>query len=131
MMTEKESSDLIDEYAKWIKDNTILRTAGSGWMEMNTPFPDRHNDGIQIYVKKVGDRPEITDDGFTLSDLESSGCPLKTDKQLSFLNKIVNSNGIKLYDGALSISVFPDEFPARKIEFINAIQQIGDLHRLR
>jgi len=128
MVTEKEASDLIDEYTKWIRDNTILRTVSSGWTEINTPFLDRHNDGIQIYVRKIGDKLELTDDGYTLSDLEISGCELRTDRQRSFLNKILNSNDITNREGKLSMTFGSREFPARKLEFITALQQIGDLY---
>ncbi|MCL2142755.1 MAG: DUF1828 domain-containing protein [Methanomassiliicoccaceae archaeon] len=128
MMTTNESSDLIDEYVKWIKDNTVLKTVSSGWTEINTPFLDRHNDGIQIYVRKVGDKLELTDDGYTLSDLEMSGCELKSEKQKSFLESIINSNSIRNNGGTLSISVLPEDFPARKTEFITALQKIGGLY---
>ena len=128
MMTAGESSDLIDEYVKWIKDNTVLKSIGSGWTEINTPFLDRHNDGIQIYVRKVDGKIEITDDGYTLSDLEICGCELRTERQRSFFDRIINSNCIKNNGGILSVSVIPEDFPARKMEFITALQQIGDLY---
>lgn len=128
METEKEASDLLNEYIEWMKDNTVLRTISSGWTEINTPFMDRHNDGIQIYIRKVGDDIELTDDGYTFSDLKMSGCDLKTDRQISLLNKILNSGGIRMNEDVLSLTVHPKEFPARKLEFITAIQQIGDLY---
>jgi len=127
-MSEHEIDALVNSYWKWMKDRTILKTVKDGWVEVNTPFMDRHNDGLQIYVRKVGDYVEITDDGYAISDLESSGCSLKTDKQVSFLNKILNTNGVKLDDGSLYMKVPMSEFPSRKNDFITTMQQIGDLY---
>ena len=46
-----EIRKLIDEYTAWLKDKTALRQVGD-WIEITTPYLDRHNDYIQIYVKR-------------------------------------------------------------------------------
>lgn len=121
-------SNLVDSYWKWMRDKTILKTVNDGWTEVNTPFFDRHNDGLQIYVRTVGDQVEITDDGYAISDLAMSGCNLKTPKQQSLLNKILMSNGITLQGESLFMKTDVVDFPSRKNDFINAMQQVGDLY---
>jgi hypothetical protein len=128
MSGNNEVSELISAYWKWMKDKTILKTVDDGWVEVNTPFFDRHNDGLQIYVKKTGDSVEVTDDGYTLVDLEHSGCSLSGDKQKPLLNRILNSNGVTRDGDALCMKVEASEFPSRKNDFITAMQQIGDLY---
>ena len=46
---------MIDKYLKWIKDNTVETKQDNGWTEVATPFMDRHNDGLIIYVKEDAD----------------------------------------------------------------------------
>ncbi len=43
---------LLDDYLGWLRDNTVLCETG-GWVEMTTPYLDRHNDYLQIFVKKT------------------------------------------------------------------------------
>jgi hypothetical protein len=49
-----------------------------GWLEITTPFVDRHNDYLQIYATQEHDRYLLTDDGYMIEDLEQSGCNLDT-----------------------------------------------------
>ena len=60
-MTETDDIiSVVKEYRQWMKDRTVLRSAKNGWIEVNAPFMDRHNDGFQIYVRKVNDAIEMT-----------------------------------------------------------------------
>ena len=76
-----EIQNLLDKYLDWLKDKTVLKSIND-WVEITTPYVDRHNDFIQIYVKK--DSPGnfiLSDDGYTISDLESTGCKLDSPKR--------------------------------------------------
>ena len=64
---------LLDDYATWLRDKTSLRQV-SDWVEITTPYLDRHNDYIQIYAKRTDGGLVLTDDGYTIDDLEQSGC---------------------------------------------------------
>ncbi len=48
----EEIKDLNDSYISWLKNKTILREVDDGWFEIETPYTDRHNDFITIYVRK-------------------------------------------------------------------------------
>ena len=45
----------------------------AGVCEITTPFVDRHNDSLQIYLFQENGNYVLTDDGYTLSNLEMSG----------------------------------------------------------
>jgi hypothetical protein len=51
------------------------------WVEITTPYIDRHNDYIQIYIKKSKDSFILTDDRYTIDDLLLSGVRLKFTKE--------------------------------------------------
>lgn len=124
-----DNNKLIDEYYNWLKDNTIARELKNGAVEITTPFLDRHNDSIQIYVSKDDDLYTISDDCYTLSDLELSGLNLNTPKRQQELNSILVSNGIKhSIDGDLYCECGMDEFAMKKHDMIRAILTINDLN---
>lgn len=70
-----EVQRLLDDYMAWLKDKTTLRQI-EDWVEITTPYLDRHNDCIQIYAKRQDGTLLLTDDGYTINDLEQSGCKL-------------------------------------------------------
>lgn len=127
MIADDDISELIDSYWKWMRDRTILKAVSDGWTEVNTPFLDRHNDGLQLYVKKIGDRVEITDDGHAIEDLRRSGCKISTNKQKALLDTILNSASISLEDGSFRMVTSVSDFPSRKNDFITAMQDVDDL----
>lgn len=57
----QDIQSLLDQYAAWIKDKTTLRQFEDGWIEITTPYLDRHNDYLQIYARR-------NDGGFLLTD---------------------------------------------------------------
>jgi hypothetical protein len=46
---------LIDKYLEWLKDKTQLRQVTDEWVEITTPYLDRHNDYVQIYIKRTSE----------------------------------------------------------------------------
>jgi hypothetical protein len=57
-----EIEQLTENYFKWLKDKTLLKQT-QDWIEITTPFLDRHHDYVQIYVKKENNQFILTDDG--------------------------------------------------------------------
>jgi hypothetical protein len=49
MLQEIES--LLNEYRAWLKDKTAVREVNGAWVEITTPYLDRHNDALQIYAR--------------------------------------------------------------------------------
>src|SRR4030067_3833524 len=96
-----EVQKLLDQYLAWLKDKTSLRQV-KDWIEITTPYLDRHNDYMQIYIKRENGNFIITDDGYTIEDLRLSGCELESKKRKDLLNLTLNGFGVKIiHDGLI------------------------------
>jgi hypothetical protein len=120
---------LLDDYLGWLRDNTVLRETG-GWVEMTTPYLDRHNDYLQIFVKKTDEGYVMTDDGYILGDLEQSGCSLDSDRRQNLLRMTLNGFGVDLRDSRLQVNASSQNFAARKHSLLQAMLSVNDLFYL-
>ncbi len=125
-----EIQKLLDDYLAWLKDKTSLRQIDSKWVEITTPYLDRHNDFIQIYASKVNGAFVLTDDGYTIGDLEQSGCKLEGVKRQELLKMTLNGFGIQLNDNALEVRASHDTFALRKHNLVQAILAVNDMFYL-
>jgi hypothetical protein len=64
-----------------VRDKSILREVNDQYLEITTPYLDRHNDYTQIYVRKDNGGFVLTDGGDTIQDLRASGSDLETSKR--------------------------------------------------
>ena len=120
---------LLDDYSTWLKDKTTLREV-QDWVEITTPYLDRHNDYIQIYAKRVNGSYLLTDDGYTIADLGQSGCKLQSPKRQDLLKMTLNGFGVQLHDDALEVHVSKDNFALRKHNLVQSILAVNDLFYL-
>ena len=118
---------LIENYYSWLKDKTYLQDLKNDWVEITTPYLDRHNDYIQIYVRKQGNAYLLTDDGFTIRDLEQSGCKLDTPKRQQLLKMTLGGFGLQPKNGALEITTSAQNFSLQKHNLIQAILAVNDM----
>ena len=124
-----EVQDLLDQYIAWIKDKTELRQI-NGWVEITTPYLDRHNDYLQVYAKKEDNRFVLTDDGYIIEDLQQSGCNLDSKKRRSLLETTLNGFGVRLDNDALTVHASPSNFALQKHNLVQAMLAINDLFYL-
>jgi hypothetical protein len=124
-----EIQTLLDKYTVWLRDKTSLRQL-KDWIEITTPFLDRHNDYLQIYVARENGSFVITDDGHTIEDLRMSGCELESKKRRDLLNQTLNGFGVRLSGDALTVNASPDNFALRKHNLVQAILAVNDLFYL-
>ena len=125
-----EVRELVDQYHTWLRDKGSLRAVNAQWTEIVTPFLDRHNDYIVLYAAKKDDVYELTDDGYTISDLAISGCTLDTPRRKAILQTALNGFGVELRDGVLIVKARKDNFALRKHAIVQAILAINDLFYL-
>ena len=130
MTTVVEIEDLLQEYREWLKQKTGLRDIDGSWIEITTPFLDRHNDAVQIYAKRQNGGYVLTDDSVTLRDLEVSGCALSSDKRKDLLKMTLNGFGVQLNGEALEVRASVENFPAKKHNLIQAMLAVNDLFYL-
>ena len=92
---------------------------------------DRHNDYIQIYVKKEGDDYLLTDGGDTIQDLDLSGFPLDSEKRQNLLKMTLAGFGVEKKDqDELVVRATCNNFPLCKNKLIQAIMAVNDLFYL-
>ncbi len=122
---------LLDSYRSWLKDRTTLKEIEGGeWVEITTPFLDRHNDALQIYARRENSGFLLSDDSYTVHDLQASGCALNTDKRRDLLRMTLNGFGVKMNKDALEVHASPETFPLRKHSLIQAMLAVNDLFYL-
>jgi hypothetical protein len=130
MTTTQEIEELLNHYRLWLKDKTTFREVGDSWVEITTPYLDRHNDALQIYARADNGGYILTDDSYTIHDLEASGCNLNTEKRQDLLKMTLNGFGVRINSDALEVHASPETFPSRKHNLIQAILAVNDLFYL-
>lgn len=120
-------------YLDWLKSETIETDLGNGYTEITVPFLDRHNDYIQIYVKKSADDIfRLSDDTYTITDLQMSGMDFKSVKRKKILNDIVRKRGIKYDDNTdeLFIEAHKSRLGEAQHQLFQSMLDINDLFYL-
>lgn len=125
----EEVQRLLDEYLTWLKDKTVLRQIND-WVEVTTPYLDRHNDRIQIYAKRQNNGFVLSDDGYTISDLEQCGCKLDSRKRQDLLRTTLNGFGVQLVDSRLEVHASSENFALRKHNLVQAMLAVNDMFYL-
>lgn len=119
---------LMNNYLSWLKNKTVLKQLNDEWIEMETPYLDRHNDCLSIYLRRCENNFELTDGGYIISDLKMSGCSLDKGQRHSILLQTLNAFGIKLNkDEVLTTYASLEDFPVKKHNLIQAMITINDL----
>jgi len=125
----EEIRNLMDQYLTWLKERSVLREV-SDFVEVTTPYLDRHNDYLQFYVKRNKTGYVLTDDGYVIEDLQHSGCRLDSQKRQDLLKMTLNGFGVRLEGDALVVHATPDNFNLRKHNLVQAMLAVNDLFYL-
>lgn len=121
-----EIQSLLDEYTRWLKEKTQVRQVDE-WVEITTPYLDRHNDYLQIYAQRHNSEYILSDAGYILQDLEHSGCKLDTPKRKALLMMTLNGFGVKLEKDMLEVHTSAANFAPSKHNLIQAMLAVNDL----
>jgi len=125
----EEVHKLLDDYLAWLRDKTALRQLDQ-WVEITTPYLDRHNDYLQIYAARRNGSWLLTDDGYILEDLEQSGCSVDSPKRQALLRMTLNGFGVQLNQHRLEVHASADNFGLRKHSLLQAMLAVNDLFYL-
>jgi len=120
---------LLDQYAEWLKEKTALRQIDD-WVEITTPYLDRHNDYLQLYAQQQNNGYLLTDDGYIITDLEQSGCKLESPKRRAILQMTLNGFGVQLNDDRLETHATAENFAQRKHNLIQSMLAVNDIFYL-
>lgn len=124
-MLNKDCNELVNEYLNWLREQITVSEV-NGACEITTPFLDRHNDFLQIYVKKEGDKFFLTDAGYILADLQMSGLDL-TPKRQTILQTILRGFGVEQHNSELRVRASKKDFPQQKHSLLQAMLAVNDL----
>lgn len=124
MITEIQA--LMDTYLAWLRDKTTLRAVGD-FVEITTPYLDRHNDYLQIYATRSNGHFLLTDDGYIIEDLRLSGCKLESKRRQDLLRMTLAGFGVELNGDALTVKAARDNFALRKHNLVQAMLAVNDL----
>jgi hypothetical protein len=111
---------MIDEVRTLLGQCWDLRPIGE-WVEITTPFLDRHNDRLQVYARRCDDGFLLTDDGYVLTDLEQAGISLGDAE----LRALVGARGVQVAGKALEVRATRDTFGARLHALVQAMLLCG------
>jgi hypothetical protein len=125
----EEIERLLEQYRVWLKDRTSLRQLHD-WVEITTPYLDRHNDYLQIYAQRQNGGFLLSDDGYVLDDLASSGCVLESAKRRKLLEATLNGFGVRQNGSVLEVQATADTFARRKHDLIQAMLAVNDMFYL-
>jgi hypothetical protein len=125
-MNRAECERLIADYLRWLKEGLQVSQL-EGSCRIATPFVDRHNDEIEIYVERRNGGLLLTDDGYTIADLASSGMVFGTDKRKAHLTAILNGFGVRQEGDELQVHASPQDFPQKKHNLVQAMLAVNDM----
>lgn len=125
----KDIQNLIDDYHVWFKDKTVLNQIDQ-WIEITTPYLDRHNDYLQIYVKKTNGGFLLTDDGYIIDDLQQCGCKLDNQKNQELLQMTLSGFGVKKDGNELQVYASAESFASCKYNLVQAMLAVNDMFYL-
>lgn len=125
-MSQPDCQKVIDEYLAWLRRGLVVQDTGDG-CELSTPFLDRHNDHLQVYVSRTGDDIRVSDDGYILSDLEQSGLEITTPKRGEMLVSILNGFGVKLSGEEMFVEASPSNLGQRVHSLVQAMLAVNDM----
>jgi len=118
--------ELVESYLSWVR-NKISVADIDGVCEITTPFLDRHNDRLQIYVERTDKGLRLTDDGYIIGDLEASGCSLDTPNRQALLQNVLNGFGVHEQDGELFVEASGASFPQQKHALLQSMLAVNDM----
>ncbi len=120
----------IENYLEWIKKNVFITKIGKEKWVVETPFLDRHNDYLEIYiVKKQNGLYFLTDDGFIFSDLKSSGFELSSPKRKELFKLALIGIGVNFNEKTQELYVETDltGIGKSKHNLVQAMLSIDDM----
>jgi hypothetical protein len=125
-MTKQECQELVDAYVEWLRREITAEKVGDA-CELTTPFLDRHNDHIQIYAMRRSGKIILSDDGYILSDLRTSGLELTTPKRRAVLETTLRGLGVQLDHNRLQVEASPRNLGQRAHALVQAMLALNDM----
>lgn len=123
---------MIDSYTNWINEKITFEKIGE-YYEITTPYLDRFNDFLQIYVKQIDkDHIFFTDDGYIIGNLIACGMKFKKNStRQNILERTIRNYGLTLDGEAITATTTMKDFPQKKHMMVQAMLLIDNMFELR
>ena len=125
-MNRTECQKLIDQYVGWLRQGLSVENVSEA-CELTTPFLDRHNDHLQVYATRRNGSIILSDDGYILSDLRTSGLEVDTPKRKMVLESVLNGLGVRNENGQLLVEASMPNLGQRLHSLVQAMLAVNDL----
>ncbi len=122
----RDCDELIRQYIDWLEQGMRVQRL-DGVCEIVTPFLDRHNDPLALYLSEESGRYVLSDDGYVLGDLVMSGVDTSGDRRARILDTILTGFGVDNADGELRVEAGPDNLGDAQHRLIQAMLAVNDL----
>ena len=119
---------MIREYTDWLYSGFSAVKTGE-FYELTTPYLDRYNDHIQIYVKQNENGSYfLTDDGCIIGNLRSSGVSFsRSTKRREMLNRIARNFGVSVNGDSFEIMATKSNYPQKKHMLLQTMLTVDDM----
>jgi hypothetical protein len=121
-----ECQKLIDAYVAWLRQGLSVEEVG-GACELTTPFLDRHNDHLQVYATRRNGTIVLSDDGYILSDLRTSGLEMDTPKRKTVLDSVLQGLGVRVESNQLLVEASASNLGQRLHSLVQAMLAVNDM----
>lgn len=129
-MAKSEWDDLVESYLTWLRAGISIETVGD-LGEITTPFLDRHNDHLQIYVRRLPKgRFELTDGGETIADLAASGLDVKQRRRRETVDVVLRGFGVRNEQGHLIVDASASNLGQKTHALVQAMLAVNDMYVL-
>ncbi len=125
-MNRSECQKLIDSYVDWLRRGLSVEEVG-GACELTTPFLDRHNDHLQVYAVRENGNIVLSDDGYILADLRTSGLEMDTPKRKMVLESVLNGLGVRMDSNQLKVEASVSNLGQRLHSLVQAMLAVNDM----
>lgn len=130
-MNNTDFPNILYEYVNWIKDNTDIRHINDQSVIITTPFLDSYNDHVEIIVYKKNSWYVMTDDGWTIANLNMKWVDVKSWKRGIIFSQILNSFWVTLDEhDCLSVECNSSNLWQKKHKLLQAIIAVWDMYVL-
>lgn len=116
-MSADATNSFLDYYVAWLRENSSEQVVDDGWVSLTVPFLDRHNDYLQVFVRRDSEGYHITDDGQTFNDLKHIGCDLTgSPRRREIAERILRLRGLDphlVQEQAITSVAINGDFPGK------------------
>lgn len=121
-------TSVLDSYVQWLRDGLSSEALEDGLTELTTPFLDRHNDHLQLYAEKRNeDAYLLTDDGYIVAELKSSGVEPRGKRRAELFSQILTPYGVRLHDRELQTDASAADLGQKVHNLVQAMLSIDDM----